>query len=265
MPEIHVNPKIREAEGILKKALARKEVIVIVGSLSIDYVGRSRSRLTHGERIVLIKPDGSILVHRPTGYKPVNWQPDSKIIEVFTHDSEVLVIRSIRGKPREILTMYFDNVKMIYTDKLVDHGEFAMYIDEHEIRDLLYEHPEIIEDGLRIIEKEKPLRNGYIDLFGVDSRGKPVIIELKRVTATREAVLQLYNYVVEYEKTTGVKPRGILVAPSFSAKAVESLSKLGLERREISLQKLWREYLKPSQTPSKTHSLMDYLGKSGEE
>ncbi len=264
MPGIHVNPEIREAEEILRKALALKEVIVIVGSLSIDYVGRSRSRLTPGERIVIIKPDGSILVHRPTGYKPVNWQPDSKIIDVFTHDSEVLVIRSIRGKPREVLTMYFSSVKLIYTDKLVDRGEFAMYIDEHEIRDLLYKHPEIIEEGLRIIEKEKPLRNGYIDLFGVDNRGRPVIIELKRITATREAVLQLYNYVIEYEKTTGIKPRGILVAPSFSTKAVESLNKLGLERREISLQKLWREYLKPSQTISRMQSLMDYLGKGRE-
>ncbi len=263
MPGFLVRPSIDEAVNALKEAVARKEVIVIVGRLSVDYEGRSRSRLSSGERIVIIKPNGSILVHRPEGYRPVNWQPDSKIIDVFKGEGGLLVIRSIRERPREILTMYFDEVKIAYYDKLVDNGEFSMYVDEHEIRDIIFDHPEIIERGLRIVEKEKPIGNGFIDLFGSDRNGRPVIIELKRITATKEAVLQLYGYVREYEKNTGVKPRGILVAPSFSAKAIETIRSLGLERKEISLQWIWEKYLKNSRGERRIKSIMEFIDHKG--
>ncbi len=249
-------PAIDKAVEVLRKAIASREVIIIVGRCIVDYEGRSRSRLTAGERIVIIKPDGSLLVHRPTGYKPVNWQPDSKIMEAGLKDN-MLYIKSIREKPRETVTIFFDEIKLIYTGKLVDPGEFVMYLDEHEIRDILYEHPEVLEEGLRITEKEKPIGIGYIDLFGIDSKNNPVIIEIKRVTASREAVHQLYQYVLEYAKKTGKRPRGILVAQSFTKNAIEALRRLGLEWKEISLQKLWREYYKKTE---KTHvSIMDFL------
>ncbi len=236
-----VKPSLNDAKKAVDEALRNKQVIVIIGKCYVDYKGRSESRLTEGERIVIIKPDGSLLVHRPQGYKPVNWQPDSMIIETYIGDHGELVVKSIRGKPREIVWIYFKEIKLLYTDKLTDHGEFVMYIDEHEIRDLLHDNPEFIEKGLKITAKEYKIGSiGYADLFGIDSKGNPVIIEVKRVTATREAVIQLYQYVREYERNTGRRPRGILVAPSFSVRAIEALQRMGLEWKEISLQKLWK-------------------------
>ncbi|MGC8954452.1 MAG: endonuclease NucS domain-containing protein, partial [Desulfurococcus sp.] len=58
---------------------------------------------------------------------------------------------------------------------------------------------------------------------GVDGNGRPVIVELKGVPASRETVLQLYGYVKSYEAKYGRRPRGILVAPSFSPSAIEAL------------------------------------------
>jgi RecB family endonuclease NucS len=117
----------------------------------------------------------------------------------------------------------------------------------------------MIENGLRILEKEKRIGDGYADLFGIDAEGKPVIIEIKRVSATRDAVLQLYNYVLEYYKQTGIKPRGILVAPTITSSAVESARKLSLEWKEINLQKLWK--LKKERESRSRGTILDYFRK----
>ncbi|ABN70393.1 protein of unknown function DUF91 [Staphylothermus marinus F1] len=235
----YINPTLSEALEIISKAVSSKELTIIVGECSVDYQGRSESRLTLGERVIIIKQDGAFLVHRPTGYSPVNWQPATSIIETRL-DKDKLIIMAVRRKPRETIWVYLTRIYTIITGKLVDNGEFIMYMDEHEIRDILYEHPELIEEGLKIIEKEKKIGEGYADLFGIDARNTPVIIEIKRVTATREAMLQLYNYVQTYQKQTGVKPRGILVAPTITSSAIESAYKLGLEWKEINLQKIWK-------------------------
>lgn len=222
----------------LRKAFSRKEFVVIIGNCSVDYIGRSESRLTNGDRLVIIKQDGAVIIHRPEGYSPVNWQPETSIIEV-KNIGDKLVLTAIRSQPREIINIFFNKIYSIIYGKLVDYGEFIKYLDELVMRDLLFENSDLVEKGLKIIEKEKQIGQSSIDLFGYDQFGKPVIIELKRTTATKDAVYQLYRYVEEYISKTGVKPRGILVAPSFTVSAIEALYKLGLEWREIDLKKLW--------------------------
>ncbi|MCD6301443.1 MAG: endonuclease NucS [Staphylothermus sp.] len=224
---------------VIKNAIRNKELLIIFGKCTVDYQGRAASKLTEGERFVIIKQDGAIIIHRPTGYSPVNWQPNTSVIEVVERDNKI-VITAIRNKPREIVWVYFSEIYGVIHGKLVDLGEFVMYMDENEIRDILYENPELIEKGLRFLEKEKSIGNGYADLFGVDKNNTPVIIEIKRISASREAVLQLFNYVKIYENMTGVKPRGILIAPNFTSSAIESIHKLGLEYKEINLQLLWK-------------------------
>ncbi len=246
------------AEETIKRAIKNKEVLVIIGTCSVDYQGRSESRLTEGERLIIIKEDGALLVHRPTGYKPVNWQPSTSIIEV-KKSNDKLIIMAVRDKPREILWINLLRINMLFHGKLVDRGEFVMYMDEHEIRDILFENPHMIEDGLRILEKEKRIGEGYADLFGIDAKGRPVIIEIKRVSATRDAVLQLYGYIMEYYKQTGTRPRGILVAPTITSSAVESARKLGLEWKEINLQRLWK--LKREKESRSRGTILDYFKK----
>lgn len=240
----------------LKKAIAMKELIIIIGNCTVDYIGRSESKLTEGDRLVIIKQNGALIIHRPDGYLPVNWQPETSVIEI-KNIGDKIVLTAVRNQPREIVNVYFNKIYNYLHYKLIDHGEFVKYLDESTMRDLLFENPDLIEKGLRIIEKEKQIEYGSIDLFGVDKNGKPVIIELKRVTATREAVHQLFNYVKNYMNKTSVKPRGILVAPSFTVSAIETLGKLGLEWREVDLRKLWS--LK-KEKDVKHESLLRFMG-----
>lgn len=77
-----------------------------------------------------------------------------------------------------------------------------------------------IEPGLRIAENgvERQVPSGRIDALAIDSAGQHVVIELKAVTAKREVLGQIAAYMADIEDETGIRPRGILIAPDFDAK-----------------------------------------------
>ena len=257
-----VPASLGEAADSLSRWLSEKRLIVVVGRCSVDYVGRSSSKLGEGDRLVIVKPDGSVLVHRPRGYSPVNWQPDSQYINVSLEEGRLLV-RSVRERPREVLDIWFTRVYYAASFQgMVDEARFYEYMDEHEFRDIIASHPEVLEEGLKVVETEKPVKGGYIDIYAVDSQGTPVVIELKRVRATKEAVVQLKRYVDYFQEHLGVRVRGILVAPSATRKAYELAEKLGLEYKQVSLDKLLQ--LRPKRRPgAPARSLFDYLGGQG--
>ncbi|MGC8850083.1 MAG: endonuclease NucS, partial [Candidatus Bathyarchaeia archaeon] len=58
-------PTVGLAAEALKDGFRKGELTIIIGCLSVDYYGRARSKLGFGERIVILKPDGALLIHRP--------------------------------------------------------------------------------------------------------------------------------------------------------------------------------------------------------
>jgi len=95
-------------------------------------------------------------------------------------------------------------------------------------------NPTIIEDGLRIVKREKQVKTGSIDLYGFDKKHVPVVIEVKRSLATISSVHQLRMYVKDIKKDTkGPKIRGILCAPRVPDMVKKLLEEHGLEWREI--------------------------------
>lgn len=234
-----MSPNLEEASAFIKSSVQEKATILIIGECRVDYEGRSASRLENGERIVIIKQDGAVLVHRPMGYAPVNWQPSTTVIEV-THRPDIgMVIHAVRDSPREYLTIVFSRVDFVAAKHLVDRGEFSKYVDEELMREIIVENPWLLEEGLEVLEVEKPVGDGRVDLYARDRTGKRVLVELKRVTATREATIQLYKYVEAFKREYGERPRGILVAPSFSPSALETLLRLGLEYKYVDIKKMW--------------------------
>lgn len=260
--KIYSGDSLEELVEVLKIAIARRSLVIIFGECRVDYEGRAASRLELGERVVIIKQDGALLVHRPHGYSPVNWQPSTAIIEVAFKPSVGLVLHAVRDKPREYLTVVFIQVGLVVVGELVDQGEFTMYLEERDMRDILAENPWIIEEDLRVLGVEKPIGEGYVDIYALDKSGRHVLVELKRITATREAALQLYRYVEVYKKEYGETPRGILIAPSFAPTALETLTRLGLEYRYVDLKKLWEFFKKRG---SRRVRLQEFSRSSGGE
>ena len=204
--------RLEEAAEKLKEGIRSRSLMVLVGLMEVFYEGRASSSLGEGERLLIIKQDGSVLVHRPTGYEPVNWQPPGSMIDVAMRDNE-LVIEARRLSPEEILRITVKRVYSLEAYRLEDSAEFAMYATEEEMKRAILLEPSLIEEGFKPIEDERRVgRAGFVDIFGVDSSGNIVVIEIKRRNATSEDVKQLVSYVREIERELGRRPRMILFA-----------------------------------------------------
>jgi len=229
---IYENLRIEEAVDRLKIAFNERKTIIIVGNCWVEYHGRASSKLQPGERIVIIKEDGSVLVHRSRGYEPVNWQPSGCAFQVY-RDGDSLVIKAIKRRPHEIVTMFFDRIYLLSVLKLIDEGEFSLYASEEDMQKAILLEPSIIEDGFKPIDYEKKVEPGFIDVYGVDKNGRMVVIEIKRRTAGKDAVLQLAKYIEALKPIVNREIRGILAAPQISREARKLLISLGLDFKRV--------------------------------
>lgn len=218
---VYGNPTPEDAAKIIKEAISRRKALIIVGNCSVDYQGRASSKLEPGERILIIKEDGSLLVHRPTGYDPVNWQPPGCIFKT-SMNRDILSIRALRRRPRESLRVHFKRIYVVSVLSLIDKGEFSLHASEEDMQRAILVQPSLVEEGLEPITYEKKVEPGFIDVYGIDRAGRMVVIEIKRKTAGKEAALQLSKYVESVKETTNRDVRGILTAPSV-AKGVQRL------------------------------------------
>lgn len=199
----------------------------------VEYHGRARSFLDWGERIVMIKQDGTLLVHQPTMREPINWQPAGSKTE-FTAKENKLVLRSWHTKPSEKMKIVFRSLKVILVTSLRDSAKLMIAGMEADVVNQIILNPKCIEEGLRIKKREKPVKSGMIDLFGYDKNHVPVVIEVKRSLATISAVHQLRMYVNDIKHDSkDVEVRGILCAPRVPDMVKHLLSDYGLEWREI--------------------------------
>lgn len=230
------NPTIDEAAEIIKTAVSERKVVIIVGNCWVSYTGRASSKLESGERIVMIKEDASVLVHRPTGYEPVNWQPAGCIFHTRAKGKS-LKIRATRRKPIESVSISFDDVYLLTAMRLIDRGEFLLHASESDMQKAILFDPSIFEQGFEPISYEKKVEPGFVDVYGIDQNGKMVVIELKRKTAGREAALQLAKYVEFLKSIVNRELRGVLVAPNFAKGVQKILVSLGLEFKTLNPKK----------------------------
>lgn len=231
-----VGPTILEAEKVVKEAVSRRKTLLIVGKCSVHYIGRASSKLEPGERILIIKEDGSLLVHRPVGYEPVNWQPPGCIFHVQTRNT-TLEIHAVRQRPAESVKVFFDEIKMLSTMTLVDSGEFSLYASEEDMQKAVLLEPTILEEDFKPVSYEKKVEPGFVDVYGIDKNGKLVVVEIKRKTAGKEAVLQLSKYIEAIKSKTNREIRGVLAAPAIAKGVQKSLATLGLEFKALNPKK----------------------------
>jgi RecB family endonuclease NucS len=229
------NPSLREAGKAVKTGVSRHRTVIIAGKCSVDYEGRASSKLEPGERVVIFKPDGSALVHRPKDYSPVNWQPAGSLFRTKVND-DGLVVRVYRRKEHETLEATFTDVALVAVLDLVDAGEFSLYASEKDMQEAILYRPELLEEGFRPITKEMPVDPGFIDIIGVDKENRLTVVEIKRVKASKDAVNQLKKYmdVIDLDESRPV--RAILVAPELAKGAERLLKSYGYEYRQLSPQ-----------------------------
>jgi len=239
-----LNPSVEKAVSLVKNAFLKRQGLLIIGNCWVDYRARASSKLKPGERITMLKEDGSVLVHRPVGYEPVNWQPPGCIFQVSAVGDN-LQIKAVRRKPPESVKISFDRVYLLSVLNLVDEGEFALHASEEDMQKAVLLMPALVEDELKPISYEKKVEPGFVDVYCEDKGGRFVVIEIKRKTAGREAALQLARYVKAVRNIVNKEVRGVLAAPSLGKGVQRLLTTLRLEFKALDPRKCAEVLSKP--------------------
>jgi RecB family endonuclease NucS len=116
-------------------------------------------------RVLMIKADGSVLVHSDGGsYKPLNWMsPPCKVAEGVSED----------GVPEWLVTGKDDDTLRILIDEVLHDSAHDLGVDpglqkdgvEKHLQEMLAEHPATLADGLTLVRREYPTAIGPVDLM----------------------------------------------------------------------------------------------------
>ena len=209
---------------------------LLVARCEVAYTGRLDAFLPEAVRLLMLKSDGSVLVHADSGgYKPLNWMTPPTVIE---EGDGTIVVRKRAGKSEDRL-----EIRLFEVLSEADHemGEAAALEKdgvEHHLQAELAARPEVIEEGLSLVKREWPTDVGPVDLMCRDAEGGWVAVEAKRV-ATIDAVEQLSRYLECIRRDPSrADCRGILVAQSFKPQACTLAETRGIACVEVDLELL---------------------------
>jgi RecB family endonuclease NucS len=191
---------------------------LIVARCEVRYTGRLTAVLPEALRVLMIKSDGSVMVHADTGgFKPQNWMTPPTVIE---EEPGRIVVRKHAGSTEDRLEII---VAEVISDISHDMGEAAALEKEgveRELQELLAGAPHHCGEGFRLVRREWPTDIGPVDLMCRDSGDGWVAVEIKRV-ATIDSVEQLTRYLerIAADPAFASPCRGVLAAAQIKPQA----------------------------------------------
>jgi len=206
-------------------------VRLLVARCEVRYSGRVTAVLPEAVRLVILKADGSVLVHDDAGgYKPLNWMAAPAFV---VDEGDRLLVS--KPKSDDVLEI---RLAEILSDVVHDMGEsVALQKDgvERDLQEELAVAPSALGEELTLVRREWPTEIGPVDLMCRDAAGGWVAVEVKRV-GTIEAVEQLSRYL-EFIRRDPVKAgcRGILAAERLKPQAIALAESRGLRCVEVDL------------------------------
>ena len=208
---------------------------VIVARCAIGYTGRLITRLGSGDRVLLFKDDGSVVVHALRGAKPINYMPGPTVVN---EHEDVIDVRRLDSEESLLIVL-----EQVHSDDdysaLEDDAVLEREGRELEIHQLLALAPEVIEDGLVVVGRERATAVGPVDLVCRDSEGRLALVEVKRVRAVVAAVEQVVRYREQVLGDPGISDvRALLVAPEFAPQARVLASQRDVECIVLDLERL---------------------------
>jgi RecB family endonuclease NucS len=209
---------------------------LIVARCSVEYSGRLSARLPEALRLVMLKADGSVLVHADAGgYKPLNWMTPPTVVE--EQEDGVIVVRKLKGDDRLEITLH-EVVSDV--DHTMDEDAARLEKDgvERHLQELLADAPANCGEGFRLVRREWPTDIGPVDLMCRDESDGWVAVEIKRV-GTIDAVEQLSRYLERIRLDPALAGcRGVLAAQAVKPQARVLAEARGIAWVEVDLEEL---------------------------
>ncbi|TWP36522.1 endonuclease NucS [Leekyejoonella antrihumi] len=219
---------------------------VVIARCSVDYVGRLTAHLPLATRLLMVKADGSVLVHSDGGsYKPLNWMaPPCRMAEVDPSDDEredgVIAAWAVQHTKSE------DRLRVLIHEVLHDSSH-DLGIDpglvkdgvEAQLQALLAQHIQTLGEGYSLIRREYMTAIGPVDIMCRNADGATVAVEIKR-RGDIDGVEQLTRYLELLNRDPHLQP----VAGVFAAQQIKPQARTLAQDRGIRCVTLDYEALK---------------------
>jgi hypothetical protein len=174
---------------------------LVIARCSVDYVGRLTAHLPLATRLLLVKADGSVLVHSDGGsYKPLNWMsppcrltesaPDA--VDVQQGVTAVWTVQHAKTDDRLVVRLHEIHQDSRH-DLGVDPGLVKDGVEAH-LQRLLAEQIQLLGPGHTLVRREYMTAIGPVDILARDPAGVSVAVEIKR-RGEIDGVEQLTRYL----------------------------------------------------------------------
>ncbi len=198
---------------------------LVIARCAVDYSGRLSAHLPLATRLLMLKNDGSILVHSDSGsYKPLNWMnPPCTIVveEPSTEAAEFGVIEVWRVQQKKTEDVLKVSIHEIIADVAHELGEDPGLIKdgvEAHLQVLLAEQIELVSEDAKLVRREYMTAIGPVDILARDSAGS-IAVELKR-RGDIDGVEQLTRYLELMNRDPLLAPvRGVFAAQEIKPQA----------------------------------------------
>jgi RecB family endonuclease NucS len=204
----------RAGATVGEAGLQWRSVRLVIARCSVDYVGRLTAHLPSALRLLIVKADGSVLVHSDGGsYKPLNWM--SPPCRLATEPGRW----TVTNKAGETLAITIEEVLSDHSADLgIDPGLVKDGVEAH-LQELLAAQMHVLGDGWRLIRREYPTPIGPVDLMCKDAAGTSVAVEIKR-RGEIDGVEQLTRYLELLNRDPRLAPvQGIFAAQEIRPQA----------------------------------------------
>ena len=209
---------------------------LVIAKCSVDYEGRLRAHLPLAKRLLMVKADGSVLIHSDGGsYKPLNWMSPPATMHAHSpsdeeRDEGVVEVWEVQHtKSDDRLTIkIMEKISDTSHELGVDPGLIKDGV-EADLQRLLAEQIHLIGPGSALVRREFMTAIGPVDILARDAGGHSVAVELKR-RGDIDGVEQLTRYLELMNRDPLLAPvRGIFAAQQIKPQARTLAEDRGIE------------------------------------
>jgi len=211
-------------------------VRLVVARCSARYTGRLTAHLPLATRLLVVKADGSVLLHSDGGsYKPLNWMSPPCVMAVGDPDDEarergVTQVWTVQHqKSDDRLEIELHEVEHDSAHDLgVDPGLVKDGVEAH-LQELLAAQIHLLGAGHTLVRREYMTAIGPVDILARDGSGATVAVELKR-RGDIDGVEQLTRYLDLLNRDPLLAPvRGVFAAQEIKPQARVLATDRGIE------------------------------------